>query len=130
MSLSRRHMLAVGATGVAIAAAPKSLAQQSVTPSPSTNSQGSFSDKVVLITGATSGIGKTTAEAFAKQGAKVFFCGRRENLGKQVEQGIRAMGGEATYMQADVRQAAEVKAFVEACAAKYGRLDIAFNNAS
>jgi hypothetical protein len=50
MSLSRRHMLAVGVSGVAIAAAPKSLAQQSVTPASSTNSQGSFSDKVVLIT--------------------------------------------------------------------------------
>jgi FlaA1/EpsC-like NDP-sugar epimerase len=83
MSLSRRQMLTVGATGLAtaIAVAPKSQAQQSVAPSTVVNSEGSFADKVVLITGATSGIGKTTAEAFATQGAKVFFCGRREALG-------------------------------------------------
>jgi NAD(P)-dependent dehydrogenase (short-subunit alcohol dehydrogenase family) len=131
MSLSRRQMLTVGATGLAsaIAVVPKSQAQQSVAPSIAVNPQGSFAGKVVLITGATSGIGKTTAEAFAAQGAKVFFCGRREALGAQVEQGIRAMGGEATYKRADVQQAAEVKALVEACIAKYGRLDIAFNNA-
>jgi NAD(P)-dependent dehydrogenase (short-subunit alcohol dehydrogenase family) len=133
MSLSRRQMLTVGATGLAaaIAVAPKSPAQNqpSASPAPTANPQGSFSGKVVLITGATSGIGKTTAIAFAKQGAQVFFCGRRENLGQQVEQEIRAMGGAATYMRADVRKAAEVKAFVDACVAKYGRLDIAFNNA-
>jgi NAD(P)-dependent dehydrogenase (short-subunit alcohol dehydrogenase family) len=132
MSLSRRQMLAVGATGLAgaIAVTPKSQAQsQSVAPAPAVNPKGAFASKVVLITGATSGIGKTTAIAFAKQGAQVFFCGRRENLGTQVEQEIRAMGGAATYMRADVRKAAEVKAFVDACIAQYGRLDIAFNNA-
>jgi NAD(P)-dependent dehydrogenase (short-subunit alcohol dehydrogenase family) len=133
MSLSRRHMLTVGATGLAaaIAVTPKSpaQAQQSTAPATPAQTQGPFAGKVVLITGATSGIGKTTAEAFASQGAKVFFCGRREALGAQVEQGIRAMGGEATYRRADVRQAAEVQALVEACVAKYGRLDIAFNNA-
>jgi NAD(P)-dependent dehydrogenase (short-subunit alcohol dehydrogenase family) len=90
---------------------------------------GQFAGKVVLITGATSGIGKVTAQAFAREGAKVFFCGRRENLGRAVEAEIRQAGGEATYMRADVRQADEVKAFVDACVAKYGRLDIAFNNA-
>ncbi|NJL46701.1 MAG: glucose 1-dehydrogenase [Leptolyngbyaceae cyanobacterium SM2_5_2] len=133
MSFSRRHILSVGATGLAaaMATAPKSLAQtqQPVAPAITVNLQGASADKVVLITGATSGIGKTTAEAFASQGAKVFFCGRRENLGAQVEQGIRAMGGEATYRRADVRNAREMQAFVEACVAKYGRLDIAFNNA-
>jgi NAD(P)-dependent dehydrogenase (short-subunit alcohol dehydrogenase family) len=133
MSLSRRHLLTVGATGLAgaIAVVPKSTAQAQTKPSvtPPSNLNGAFAGKVVLITGATSGIGKTTAEAFASQGAKVFFCGRRENLGAQVEQGIRSMGGEATYMRADVQQATAVKALVDACVAKYGRLDIAFNNA-
>ncbi|KAM3103560.1 SDR family NAD(P)-dependent oxidoreductase [Phormidesmis sp. 146-12] len=135
MSFSRRNILATGAAGLAAAISTNSLANAAqpkpnqTTESTSTNSPGAFANKVVLITGATSGIGKVTAEAFVKQGAKVFFCGRRENLGKQVEQEIRAAGGEATYMKADVRKAEEVKAFVEACVAKYGRLDIAFNNA-
>jgi NAD(P)-dependent dehydrogenase (short-subunit alcohol dehydrogenase family) len=133
MSLSRRHMLAVGATGLAAAIAiphsSQAQNQESAAPAVTMNPQGAFADKVVLITGATSGIGKTTAEAFASQGAKVFFCGRREALGAQVEQGIRAMGGEATYQRADVRRAEDVQAFVDACVAKYGRLDIAFNNA-
>jgi NAD(P)-dependent dehydrogenase (short-subunit alcohol dehydrogenase family) len=131
MSLSRRHMLAVGASGLAaaIAVAPKAPAQTQQTVAATANPKGAFAGKVVLITGGTSGIGKTTAEAFASQGAKVFFCGRREALGAQVEQGIRAMGGEATYRRADVRKAEDVKAFVDACVAKYGRLDIAFNNA-
>jgi NAD(P)-dependent dehydrogenase (short-subunit alcohol dehydrogenase family) len=93
------------------------------------NLNGRFGGKVVLITGATSGIGEVTAKAFAREGAQVFFCGRRENLGQEVEAAIRDMGGEATYMRADVRQAEEVEAFVDACVAKYGRLDIAYNNA-
>jgi NAD(P)-dependent dehydrogenase (short-subunit alcohol dehydrogenase family) len=63
------------------------------------------------------------------EGAKVCFCGRREALGKQVETSIRKAGGDATYMRTDVRKETEVKAFVDACVAKYGRLDIAFNNA-
>jgi NAD(P)-dependent dehydrogenase (short-subunit alcohol dehydrogenase family) len=93
------------------------------------NSPGKFADKVVLITGATSGIGMVTAKSFAQAGAKVFFCGRREAKGAEVQAAIQSAGGEATYMQADVRRPQEVKAFVDACVAKYGRLDIAFNNA-
>lgn len=139
MSLSRRTILATGAVGLAAAistnrlanaATPTSNASPQRSAEPTTISpQGEFAGKVVLITGATSGIGKATAEAFARQGAQVFFCGRRENLGAQVEQEIRALGGEATYMRADVRNAESVKEFVDACVAKYGRLDIAFNNA-
>lgn len=136
MNKSRRQILAgLGAAGVAAGAIYTKNAVKADETTPAVaqaakvESQGKFANKVVLITGATSGIGKETAKAFAQQGAKVFFCGRRENLGKQVEQEIRASGGEATYMKADVRQAEEVKAFVDACVAKYGRLDIAFNNA-
>jgi NAD(P)-dependent dehydrogenase (short-subunit alcohol dehydrogenase family) len=92
-------------------------------------SQGRFANKVVLITGATSGIGMVAAQSFAKEGAKVFFCGRRENKGAEVQASIRNAGGEATYLRADVRQPEQVKAFVDACVAKYGRIDIAFNNA-
>lgn len=88
-----------------------------------------FENKVVVITGATSGIGRAAAMAFAAEGGKVGFCGRRENLGHEVAQEIRSKGGEATYVRADVRVEAEVKAFVDQIAARYGRLDVAFNNA-
>lgn len=136
MSKSRRQILAgLGAAGVAAGAiytktAANADEKKPVAPQANNVEPGAkFANKVVLITGATSGIGKETAKTFAQQGAKVFFCGRRENLGKQVEQQIRDAGGEATYMKADVRKAEEVKAFVDGCVAKYGRLDIAFNNA-
>ena len=135
MSKSRRQILAgLGTAGVAGAIYTQNIAKADAqkpvaSENNNTEPQARFANKVVLITGATSGIGKQTAKAFAQQGAKVFFCGRRENLGKQVEQEIRASGGEATYMRADVRKAQEVKAFVDACIAKYSRLDIAFNNA-
>lgn len=131
----RRRILTTGVVSAAGLASTfvsrKAIANTQTSPaSPTTtNSKGKFAGKVVLITGATSGIGEVTARAFAKQGAKVFFCGRRENLGKKVEAEIRSAGGEATYMRADVRQAEQVKAFVDACVAKYGRLDVAFNNA-
>jgi NAD(P)-dependent dehydrogenase (short-subunit alcohol dehydrogenase family) len=57
------------------------------------------------------------------------FCGRRENLGRQVQEAIRGTGGEATYQRADVRRESEVHALVRACVARYGRIDVAFNNA-
>lgn len=60
---------------------------------------------------------------------KVAFCGRRANLGRQVERSIRAAGGEATYTAADVRVPESVRQFVDTAVRKYGRLDIAFNNA-
>lgn len=90
---------------------------------------GAFAGRVVVITGATSGIGRTTAELFAAHGAKVAFCGRREALGREVEAGIRARGGEALYLRADVREEAQVKRFIDATIERFGRLDVAFNNA-
>lgn len=90
---------------------------------------GLLADKVVLITGATSGIGEGTARYLAQLGAKVFFNGRRAELGKQVQQEIRDGGGEATYYESDVRVEEQVKAFVDACIEQYGRIDVAFNNA-
>jgi hypothetical protein len=88
-----------------------------------------FENKIIVITGATSGIGRAAALAFAAEGGKVGFCGRREPLGRQVEQEIRSHGGEALYVQADVRVEAEVKSFVDQVAQRYGGLDVALNNA-
>lgn len=90
---------------------------------------GNFADKVVVVTGATSGIGEATAKAFAQAGAKVAFNGRRTDLGYQVEETIRGQGGEATYIQTDVRDPDQVAQFFREVESRYGRLDIAFNNA-
>jgi NAD(P)-dependent dehydrogenase (short-subunit alcohol dehydrogenase family) len=109
--------------GVFVASPPKS------PPIPPRPGRRRFEDKVVIITGATSGIGRAAALQFAAEGAKVAFCGRRTALGAEAEQAIRQAGGEATYIKADVLVEDEVKAFVERTVATYGRLDVAFNNA-
>jgi NAD(P)-dependent dehydrogenase (short-subunit alcohol dehydrogenase family) len=88
-----------------------------------------FTNKVVLVTGGTSGIGKVTALAFAKEGAKVVVSGRREKEGLAVVEEITKAGGVAHFVQADVAKEADVKRLVEATVAKFGRLDVAFNNA-
>lgn len=89
----------------------------------------SLTNKVVLITGATSGIGKASALAFGKVGAKVVLSGRREAEGQAVAAEIKAAGGEATFFPADATQESQIEALVEKTVATYGRLDIAFNNA-
>ena len=85
--------------------------------------------KVVLVTGGTSGIGRDTAILFAKAGAKVVVAGRREMEGKETVELIRASGGDAMFVKADVSKAAEVDALVQSTVEKFGRLDVAFNNA-
>jgi NAD(P)-dependent dehydrogenase (short-subunit alcohol dehydrogenase family) len=89
----------------------------------------SFANKVVLITGATSGIGKASALAFGNAGAKVIVSGRRGAEGQAVVAEIKASGGEATFVQVDITQETQVIALVEKTVATYGRLDVAFNNA-
>ncbi|MBF6171756.1 SDR family oxidoreductase [Nocardia blacklockiae] len=88
-----------------------------------------FQDKVVVITGATSGIGAAAAHLFAAEGARVAFCGRRVDRGQAVERDIRAAGGEATYIRADVLVEDDVRAFVDAAVDLYGGLHVAFDNA-
>ncbi|WP_254721885.1 SDR family NAD(P)-dependent oxidoreductase [Kovacikia minuta] len=133
--ISRRQMLttgAIGAAGFATAMAIQTAqanTQNPLEPQVIANPNGGFAGKVVLITGATSGIGEATARAFAVEGAIVHFCGRREALGEQVAQSIQDAGGKATYQRADVRIEDDVKAFVNGCVKQYGRIDIAFNNA-
>jgi len=85
--------------------------------------------KVALVTGGTSGIGKATAIAFARAGAKVVLTGRREKEGAQVVNEIKKLGGDAAFVRADVAKDADVKAMVDFTVGKYGRLDVAFNNA-
>ncbi len=88
-----------------------------------------FTNKVVLVTGGTSGIGKTTAIAFAKAGAKVVLSGRRAAEGEAVVAEIKASGGAARFVRADVAVEADVQNLIEQTVAAFGRLDIAFNNA-
>jgi NAD(P)-dependent dehydrogenase (short-subunit alcohol dehydrogenase family) len=88
-----------------------------------------FVGKVVLITGATSGIGRAAAIQFAAEGGKVAFCGRREELGRRLEDEIRATRADALYIRADVRVENDVRNFVDQTVAHYGRIDVAFNNA-
>jgi NAD(P)-dependent dehydrogenase (short-subunit alcohol dehydrogenase family) len=85
--------------------------------------------KVALVTGGTSGIGKASAIAFARAGAKVVLTGRREKEGAQVVAEIKKLGGDAAFVRADVAKNADVKAMVDFTVDKYGRLDVAFNNA-
>jgi NAD(P)-dependent dehydrogenase (short-subunit alcohol dehydrogenase family) len=85
--------------------------------------------KVALVTGGTSGIGRDTAVLFAKAGAKVVVTGRREVEGKETVDLIRAACGDGVFVKADVSKAAEVDALVQRTVEKFGRLDVAFNNA-
>jgi NAD(P)-dependent dehydrogenase (short-subunit alcohol dehydrogenase family) len=85
--------------------------------------------KVGLVTGGTSGIGRETAVLFAKAGAKVVVAGRREAEGHETVELIRAGGGDALFVKADVSKASEVEALVKKTVENFGRLDVAFNNA-
>jgi NAD(P)-dependent dehydrogenase (short-subunit alcohol dehydrogenase family) len=88
-----------------------------------------FQNKVVLITGGTSGIGRATAIAFAKEGAKVVVSGRRKAEGAETVTLVEKAGGQGLFVQADVSDEEQVKKLVQATVEHFGRLDIAFNNA-
>jgi NAD(P)-dependent dehydrogenase (short-subunit alcohol dehydrogenase family) len=88
-----------------------------------------FEGKVVLVTGGNSGIGRATALAFAKEGAKVVIAARRENLGQEVLQEITKNGGEALFIKTDVSIQVDIENLIKKIIDQYGRLDLAFNNA-
>ncbi|MGG4144043.1 SDR family NAD(P)-dependent oxidoreductase [Paenibacillus algorifonticola] len=85
--------------------------------------------KIALLTGAGSGIGKTTAERFAKEGAAVIVNDIDEAKGLETAKAIQAAGGEALFLHADVTDADSVRSMVEKAIAAYGAIDILFNNA-
>jgi NAD(P)-dependent dehydrogenase (short-subunit alcohol dehydrogenase family) len=128
--IGRRSLLGMTVAGLAgslVACATNSQAPNS---SGTANfSRRRFEGKVVLITGATSGIGRAAALQFASEGGKVSFCGRREKLGQEVESEIRSRGGEGFYIRADVRNESDVQAFVDQTVQGFGQLNVAFNNA-
>jgi NAD(P)-dependent dehydrogenase (short-subunit alcohol dehydrogenase family) len=89
----------------------------------------SFQNKSVLLTGATSGIGRATALAFARRGANVAIVGRSVARGEEAAAACEAAGGSACFIAADVTRPDQLRGAVAATCARYGRLDIAFNNA-
>jgi NAD(P)-dependent dehydrogenase (short-subunit alcohol dehydrogenase family) len=86
-------------------------------------------NKVALITGGTSGIGRATALLFAQEGAKVALTGRDEARGQDVVEEIDRAGGAAIFIRSDVRFAAECRRAVDGTLKAFGRLDVLFNNA-
>jgi NAD(P)-dependent dehydrogenase (short-subunit alcohol dehydrogenase family) len=85
--------------------------------------------QVVVITGALTGIGRATALAFARDGARVVVSGRREVEGKTLEAELHGLGADAEFIKADVRHDDEVRELIDQTVARYGRVDAAVNNA-
>src|SRR5712675_1783328 len=89
-----------------------------------------MSNPVVLITGGLTGIGRAAAVAFARKGAKVVVAGRRDEAGQALVNELRLFGAEAEFINADVRSEDDVRALVNQTVARFGRLDVAVNNAA
>jgi NAD(P)-dependent dehydrogenase (short-subunit alcohol dehydrogenase family) len=89
-----------------------------------------MSNSVVLITGALTGIGRAAAVAFAKHGAKVVVAGRHDEAGNALAKELRSLGTEAEFINADVRKEEDVRNMVDRTVARFGRLDVAVNNAA
>ena len=88
-----------------------------------------MSTPVVLITGALTGIGRATAIAFAREGARIVISGRRDEVGQKLVAELRDIGAEAEYWRSDVRHDDDVRDLVDKTVKRFGRLDIAVNNA-
>src|SRR5580698_228198 len=89
-----------------------------------------MSSQVVLITGGLTGIGRAAAVAFAKKGAKVVVAGRRDEAGKALVKELRSLGSEAEFINADVRKEEDIRNAVDKTVTRFGRLDVAVNNAA
>ena len=90
---------------------------------------GKLQDKVAIVTGSTAGIGLGIVECFAEEGAKVVFCGRREELGKQIEADLKGKGYEVAFVRADVSVTADIELLFAKAKEIYGKVDILVNNA-
>src|ERR1700744_4245373 len=88
-----------------------------------------MTQQVVLITGALTGIGRATAVAFAGKGANVVVSGRHEDKGQALVAELKALGAGAEFVRADVTKEDEVRNLVDQTVARFGRLDVAVNNA-
>ena len=88
-----------------------------------------FKNKVALVTGGNSGIGRAAAIAFGREGASVVIAARRQEEGQKTVRVIQDAGGTAMFIQTDVSKSDDIKALIEQTIATYGRLDCAFNNA-
>ncbi len=88
-----------------------------------------MSNQVVLITGALTGIGRATALAFARAGAHVVVSGRRDEAGQALAAELNALSGSAEYIRADVRHDDDVRSLIDQTVTRFGRLDVAVNNA-
>lgn len=88
-----------------------------------------MTNQVVLITGALTGIGRAAALAFARDGASLVVSGRRDEAGHALAAELRALGAEAEFVRADVRHESDVRALIDHAVSRFGRLDVAVNNA-
>ena len=93
------------------------------------NNMNDLENKIAIVTGGTSGIGRATAIAFAKAGAKIIVSGRRQAEGLETIQKVEANGSQGIFVQGDITDDAHVQTLVQTAVDAYGRLDVAFNNA-
>ena len=89
-----------------------------------------MTSQVVLITGALTGIGRATSIAFAKEGASIVISGRHDDEGEKLAAELRSLGAKAEFVRADVRRESDVQKLVDKTISRFGRLDVAVNNAA
>ena len=93
------------------------------------NTQERFKDKVVLISGSSSGIGKAASISFAQQGAKIILASRNKEANEMLVTQIKDLGGEALFIQADFSRTEDIKTVIHTGVKHFGGIDIAINNA-